>query len=309
MKRIAKPLLKLAASVLLIALVIHAFDVRGIARQLLQVDAGTLILAVMIALALAPLHTARWMIVIDASRSRLDFGKALQIVLIGYFFNQTLPSSVGGDALRVWCAHRAGLSLAHAANTVVVDRLLTLVALLIVTAAGLPWLLDMIADPSARWGLTVIIAAGLAASYLFAALRRFPEFMGRWRIFRAFARLNSLTRTVLFTPRFSVPVLGLSAIGYGVFAFIVFILARAMHLEVTLAQCLLLVPPVILVTVLPISVAGWGVREGAMVVAFGFIHVPATAAFAISVLFGVVLALASLPGSLVWWLGRYQPGR
>jgi hypothetical protein len=63
---------------------------------------------------------------------------------------------------------------------------------------------------------------------------------------------------------------------------------------------------VILVTVVPISIAGWGVREGAMVVAFGFINVPASAAFAVSVLFGLTLAAASLPGSILWWLSGYS---
>ena len=59
-------------------------------------------------------------------------------------------------------------------------------------------------------------------------------------------------------------------------------------------------------TVVPVSIAGWGVREGAMVVAFGFINVPAGAAFAVSVLFGLTLAAASLPGSLFWWLSGYS---
>ena len=79
-----------------------------------------------------------------------------------------------------------------------------------------------------------------------------------------------------------------------------------MQLDVRLLDCILLVPPVILVTVVPISIAGWGVREGAMVVAFGFIGVPASAAFAVSVLFGLTLAAASLPGSLIWWLSGYS---
>ena len=79
-----------------------------------------------------------------------------------------------------------------------------------------------------------------------------------------------------------------------------------MQLDVRLLDCILLVPPVILVTVVPISIAGWGVREGAMVVAFGFIDVPASAAFAVSVLFGLTLAAASLPGSLIWWLSGYS---
>jgi hypothetical protein len=56
-----------------------------------------------------------------------------------------------------------------------------------------------------------------------------------------------------------------------------------------------------LVTSLPISVAGWGVREGAMVVAFGYVNVPAESAFAMSVLFGLTMLMSGIPGSILWW--------
>jgi hypothetical protein len=111
---------------------------------------------------------------------------------------------------------------------------------------------------------------------------------------------------VLSHLRYAVPVVGLSIMSFLGFAVIVFAIARAMQIDVTVRDCVLLVPPVILVTVIPVSIAGWGLREGAMVVAFGFINVPAGAAFAMSVLFGLTLAVASLPGSLLWWLSGYS---
>jgi uncharacterized membrane protein YbhN (UPF0104 family) len=123
---------------------------------------------------------------------------------------------------------------------------------------------------------------------------------------RALLDLAALARKVVFNPRYALPALLLSVLSFVGFAVIVYCLARAMQLDVRLLDCILLVPPVILVTVVPISIAGWGVREGAMVVAFGFIGVPASAAFAVSVLFGLTLAAASLPGSLIWWLSGYS---
>ena len=107
--RIVKPLLKIALSLILIAIVVRAFDVRGVVAQFMKVDAATLLLATAVAVAIAPLHAWRWLAVIGASNHRLGFRTALQVVLIGHFFNQVLPSSVGGDAMRVWCGYRAGL--------------------------------------------------------------------------------------------------------------------------------------------------------------------------------------------------------
>lgn len=303
--RIVKPLLKIALSLILIAIVVRAFDVKGVAAQFMKVDVATLLLATAVALAIALLHAGRWLAVIGASNHRLGFRTALQVVLIGHFFNQVLPSSVGGDAMRVWCAYRAGLGFGIAAATVIVDRVLTLVSLLLLTAAGLPWLFDIVADPVARWALSTVICAGFAGFAAFLTIVRLPRFALRWRALRPLLELAALARKVLFHARYALPVILLSVLSFAGFAFIVFGLARALQLDVTLLDCVLLVPPVILVTVVPVSIAGWGVREGAMVVAFGFLNVPASAAFAVSVLFGLTLAVASLPGSLFWWLGGY----
>ena len=304
--KFVKPLIKIAISVVLIAIVLHAFDVRGVVAHFAKVDPATLLLAVLIALSIALLHTARWVAVLKANRTSLGFKTALQLVLIGHFFNQALPSSVGGDAVRVWCAYRAGLSFGAAANTVIIDRAITLFSLLLLSAAGLPWLFDIVIDPVARWALSTVICAGIAGFSAFLAMRRLPAAATRWRAVRALLALAALARKVVFSARYALPAILLSIVSFVGFALIVFVLARAMRLDVTLLDCVLLVPPVILITVVPISIAGWGVREGAMVVAFGFLSVPASASFAVSVLFGLTLAAASLPGSILWWLSGYS---
>lgn len=304
--RLLKPLLKIAISLALIAIVLRAFDVKGVISHFAKVDAATLLLATVIALSIALLHTLRWLAVIKANGTRLGFKTALQVVLIGHFFNQALPSSVGGDAVRIWCAYRAGLNFSAAANTVIIDRALTLFSLLLLTAAGLPWLFEIIIDPAARWALSAVVFSGVAGFGVLLALRRLPQIIARWRVVRALLSLSALARKVMSRARYALPIILLSVLSFIGFAIIVFYIAHAMQLDITLRDCVLLVPPVILITVVPVSIAGWGVREGAMVVAFGFINVPASAAFAVSILFGLTLAAASLPGSLLWWLSGYS---
>jgi hypothetical protein len=90
-------------------------------------------------------------------------------------------------------------------------------------------------------------------------------------------------------------------------AVMVFLLADALGVRVSLMNCIFLVPLVMLTTLIPISIAGWGVREGAMVVAFGLIQVPRSDALAVSVLFGAMLLATSLPGGvLFWWRTGHQ---
>jgi len=301
--------LKFAIALALIVIVLHAFDVKGVMSHFARIDAPTLAVAIVLALAISLLHTARWLAVLAVAKARLGFKPALQIVLIGHFFNQALPSSVGGDVVRIWCGYRAGLSMATSANTVAVDRALTLLSLPLLTLAGLPWLFDIVTDPVARWALSTVILASFAGFAAFLAVTRLPQAIGHWRVSRALLNLVALTRAVVSDTRALFATVFLSVLSFVVFSFIVYQLARAMHIDISLLDCVLLVPPVILVSVLPVSIAGWGVREGAMVVAFGFVHVPPGAAFAVSVLFGLTLAVASLPGSLLWWMSGYSVDR
>ena len=67
-------------------------------------------------------------------------------------------------------------------------------------------------------------------------------------------------------------------------------------------DCIVLFPPALLVTTLPISIAGWGVRELAMVAVFALVGVPADGASVLSILFGLLDALISLPGGVLWVL-------
>ena len=72
--------------------------------------------------------------------------------VIGTFFNQTLPSSIGGDAVRLWLVARAGAGWRAATYSIFVDRAIGLIALAIIIVASLPWSYRLIGDPNGRLG-------------------------------------------------------------------------------------------------------------------------------------------------------------
>ncbi len=76
--------------------------------------------------------------------------------------------------------------------------------------------------------------------------------------------------------------------------------AHGLGLSIGLLECVVLTPPVSLLTVLPISMAGWGVREAGMVAALAFAGVAANDALVVSILFGLLLMLISIPGGVFW---------
>lgn len=300
MKAVFIVLAKLAVSGALIALVIQAFDLRGVMGQIALADAAGVAIALALALCAVPLQSLRWMVVAQENANPLPFQRALTLVWIGHFFNQALPSSVGGDAMRMWYAYRAGMTPGAAVATVIVDRAISLLGLLAIAACGFPWLLRLLPDPALRSATLVAIAAGIAAFLAVVALAGHPRLLPDWRAARMLLAPAVLLRRVLLSRRRLLPALGSSVAGSALLCAVVSQLARALGAELGILECLLLMPPVMLVSAVPVSVAGWGVREGAMVVALGFVNVPPAQAFAISVLFGLSVAAVSLPGAIFW---------
>ena len=87
---------------------------------------------------------------------------------------------------------------------------------------------------------------------------------------------------------------------------VMFALAQGLSIDVEISALLVLVPPVILVSLLPISFAGWGIREGAMIAMLGTVDVAPENALALSVAFGFLMLILSLPGALVWFLSDFR---
>ena len=73
-----------------------------------------------------------------------------------------------------------------------------------------------------------------------------------------------------------------------------------MELSLKWTGVVIVMPLVTLIMVIPISIAGWGIREGAMVVGLGYLGVIPESALALSVLYGLLLLTIALPGGLIW---------
>jgi hypothetical protein len=101
-------------------------------------------------------------------------------------------------------------------------------------------------------------------------------------------------------PRRCGAVLGLSALTIGLTILAFKLVADGVGSFLSLGSWTVIVPPVTLVQLLPVSLAGWGVREMALVVMLASFGVPAEAALATSLLLGLCLIIDGLPGGLIW---------
>jgi glycosyltransferase 2 family protein len=295
-----KLLLKAAVSGLLIWLLLSKADLAELAQRIAAVGVGSFIAATAVIFFLVVPAAFRWRLVLARLGQTIGMADALRITLVGLFFNQVLPSSVGGDAVRMWQARHVGLEVRHAVNGVLIDRVIGLSAVFLMTAASLPRLFAIVGDERLRWAFVLVAAIGVTGIAALAVFDRLGGWMDKWRATRALADIARDYRRVLSSFRTVIAVFAISVFIQASFAMAAYILARSLNLGVSALDCLVLVPPVVLVMAVPVSIAGWGLREGAMIIAFGFVGVDWDHALALSVLLGATSVLAAAPGGLLW---------
>ncbi|MEO6435939.1 MAG: lysylphosphatidylglycerol synthase transmembrane domain-containing protein, partial [Tepidisphaeraceae bacterium] len=302
--------LKIAISAALLYWAFHSVDLTAIGGHFARLDPLWVMLA-MAALSLQIVFAGlRWARVTSTLGVALSPGRSMRITTIALFFNQALPSTIGGDAMRVWLLGRADRRWKDAIFSVIVDRVAGVAFLAIVVAACLPWSLERIAAPEGRAAVIVIGLAGVAAlpAILIAGSAGLRRLHGGIRILRAPLEIAAAARTALFGRRHAAAIAVLSIGIHFLTIAAAWLLARSIAVEPDPLNFLILIPPVMLVAMIPVSIGGWGIREGAMVVAFGYTGMAPSQALAVSVLMGGAgLLVGAIGGAL--WLAERLPTR
>src|SRR5499427_6042235 len=163
MRQILSSIVKILISAALLYLALRKVNLAELASRLNVTSLGWIVLAICVTFLQILFGVLRWREVSAECHAPLETVTALRFNLIGTFFNQTLPSSIGGDAVRLWLVARGGAGWRTATYSIFVDRAIGLIALAIVIVASLPWSYRLITDPQGRSGLLLLDLAALAA--------------------------------------------------------------------------------------------------------------------------------------------------
>ncbi len=244
----------------------------------------------------------RWCAVSAECGASLPIVLAMRFNLIGAFFNQTLPSSIGGDAVRLWLMARAGAGWRAATYSIFIDRAIGLIVLAVIIFASLPWSYRLIGDPRGRSALLLLDFLALAAGLGFLVSGRWHRLKGWWATHYIHACAVVANR-LMFSPSRGPTIVILSILIHVFSVVIAWCIVQSISAAVPFAQIFLLIPPVMLITTMPISIAGWGVREATMGLAFGYSGLIPTEGVNIALLFGAVSFLVGMLGGIAWILG------
>lgn len=294
---------KIAVTLGLLIYMAGKVSIAPVLAQIRGMAPGWAIAAAILVLLQLAVSSLRWQLIYRHLGAHLGVGPAFRLTLIGHFFNQVLPTALGGDAVRAWLASREGMRLGQAVRGGVCDRVVGLVALAVMIAAAFLVLPGFAADNLPlrnAFGLTATVGVGaLAALFLFGAgaARR----LARHRVLEPIGRLVHDLRSVLYAPAAGAATLGLSLAAHLLAVGAIVVCARGMAIGLEVSAALTVLPAVMLVSMAPVSFAGWGVREGAMVVGLGLLGIGPTDALAVSVAYGLVQAGVGLAGGALWF--------
>ena len=297
-------LLKVIVSLGLITLVISQVDFKEIINILKNVDITMIIYALTLLTVQVFITTVRWQLVLKCQKVELDYKNTLQILYSGLFFNQAMPSSVGGDVIRGYYLKKQGMTLGRATLGVLMDRLFGMVGLVLLVLASLPLLFELVNNSIARTGVFLIASSISLALLLVFFTDKLPGNFSHFKIIRGFYSLSREGRCCIFDRYNGVIILLISVLIHLISVFSVMIMSIGLGLDIEWGGFLLMVPLVGLMMVVPISIAGWGVREGVMVVGFGYLGVVSEAALALSILYGLSILVVALPGGIIWMFKR-----
>ena len=293
-----RPLLPAAQAAIaagLLALLWHLADGAAMLEHLAQAHPGWLTAAVAALTAQTVLSALRWRLTADRLGITLDRRTAVREYYLSQLVNQALPGGVLGDAGRA-VRSRAQAGLLASGQAVVFERLAGQIALLLLFAAAVA---GTLAVPGGfdwpGWLLSPVLlalgSAGGGALLLALAGARLPGRLGRAVAGpgRAFLRAAWAPGTRRRQAALS---LGTATCNVAAFA----CCAAAIGVPLPAATALALVPLILFTMLIPVTVSGWGLREGAAVALLPLAGATAAEGLAASVAFGLTVLAAALPG-------------
>lgn len=304
MKNKIFPIIRAGVSLGLIILLLYIM--RGkyaqIVESLKATDPSLFIASLAVFLACITLASLRLKLIITAQGTPTTFLEAVSLTFIGYFFNNFLPTSIGGDVVKGYYLSKRTGERTSAYTAIFVDRAMGLFTMIFMAFAALLFVQSGVIDKSLR-NLIYAITAVSAAFIVFMAhkgiARKFSFILSmvkplEERLKKVYEAINKYRHHNILMFQSLV----ISVISQLLYFFSIGIAALSIGSHISVGEVLLRMPIVSAITLLP-SINGLGVREGSIVLLFGPI-IGKTSAFAISIIVLALLFITSIIGGVIY---------
>ncbi len=275
----------------------HAADGPGIARTLADAQPGWIMAAVVALICQTLLSACRWKVTAAALGQRLSLPMAVREYFMAQAVNQSLPGGFIGDAARAVRA-RSAVGLAVSGLAVGMERLAGQIAMFAVLSCS--FIVTYLWEGGLDWPRSYAAVIGLMIGVAILATLFVLILRGRLRDLQPTAsRWVDMAMRALFS-RDVLP----AQVGLGVMITLCNLAAFgfcgwAVGQPLSFAALFAIVPLILFTMLIPLTVSGWGVREGSAAILLPLAGIPMTEAVATSVLFGIAMLLGAIPGFAV----------
>ena len=305
-KRVSILCIKILVTITLLVLVFEEVQLSVLVDEFNKLHSLTISLILLLAFSQLLIASARWHKILSYFNIALPLQKCVAYSWAGMFFSQALPSSIGGDAYKILQIRSLNYSYQGAISSVISDRVFGLIGVLsiilifpfVALTIGHTQILEL---DTVNLSLLSIFVLFLLFCLMKAVniLRRFYHSRVVIKFAEQLLLFKAAHKIILF-------LILSSFLIHMITVLIFFSLSHSVSVEIIPISYLIVVPLMVLVTTLPISIAGWGVREGFLVFSLGQFGVEAEKSVSISVIYGILILIFSIPGSSMWLLQNFK---
>jgi uncharacterized membrane protein YbhN (UPF0104 family) len=299
--------IKVVVSIGLLWLLFSRVDVARLWSAARQASPAWLAGALLLYFTMIIASAVRWDVLLRAQHVRLPFSFLTQSFLVATFFNNFLPSNIGGDVIRISDTAKPAGSKTLATTVVLIDRGLGLLGLALMAATGATLMSRMSVGPVgpgmlwAGFGAGAIIAtpALLMPETATRILQPLRVFHAEWVDERINKLTYALTRFKESPTALAICFVGAVAV-QGLLVLFYVAVARSMHIPIGFAELAVIVPVSFIVQMIPLSVNGFGVREATFGFYFTRLGLPLESALLVSFVGAALIMLFSLSGGVAY---------
>lgn len=254
-----------------------------------QIPPWRLALALLLMLASRLAVAMRWHSLLQATELNISFIRSLRITLTGLFASNFLPTTIGGDVVRLAGLLQLQVEGAVAAASLIADRLVGMAGMAMIIPFSIPALSSILSAPPMEAKALRPLTALLAGGWLQEVLKRIRSF---------FARLYASMQLWLREPGSLVKALACSWLHMICIFTVLYLLLGGIDEYMSILTIGGLYSLVYFITLIPVSINGYGVQEISMALIFSNLgRASLSEGLAIALLFRTMMMLASLPGA------------
>ncbi len=308
-KKVLVPIIKILISIILVVFLLAKLGLRDIASQFTAANLWWLVVGIIAFTLSNLLGSFQWHLLMKARGIEIPLMKVISYYYVGLFFNNFLIGYVGGDAIRIYDVSKSSGNSSHAISTVFFDRLLGFVMLTtLALVSGVAW--RNIFHSKLVIFVLLIIFACWVISFIVLFNERFAERIG-WIFQFVFSRkvknkireIYSSINSFKHDKKLIISVLVISFIVQNLRILVHIYAALSLGIEIHIKYFFIFIPVIALLSSLPISIGGIGIREGSGVALFSQINsFPPQAIVAMEFLSYLIGLLTTIPGGLIFML-------